>query len=157
MLPVAHLVRKGEISRDQVLNRIEVHIGKVQKELDSAKASGDSRNRCLYPLQTLKKQVETQESIAHINQALQDAIDAADEAFDKIEAASKAIPKPKPVSPVTPPGGTTPKGGGGDGEGDNKGTGEPEPPVYVKKRTIVKAAQLAPEGLSESQADIDAY
>jgi hypothetical protein len=145
--------------RAHVLKRIDVHIARIEKELDRVYAASDLRNQCLYPLQKLKHQVEKQDSIAHINQALDDARDALDEAFEKIEAASKAKPKPKPVGPVTPPGPTPPKGGGGGGGGeyDNKGTGEPTPPVYVKKRTIVEAARLASGDFLETQEDIDAY
>jgi hypothetical protein len=152
-LPKVHdQANTGLISkrRDHVLTRIDAHIAKIEKELDRVQASSDLRNQCLYSLQTLKQQVAKHESIAHINQAWDDARDAVDEAFDKIEAASKAKPNPKPVGPT--------KGNGGDGEDQGgKGTGEPEPPVYVKKRTIVKAAQLAPEGFLETQSDIDAY
>jgi hypothetical protein len=117
--------------RDHVLQRIDAHIAKVEAELDAAQASNDLRNQCLYPLQSLKRQVETQTSIAHINQAQQNAIDAADEAIDKIEAASKANEHP--------------------------GIGDKEPPVHVKKRCIVQAAQLAPKGFLETQEDVDAY
>jgi len=35
--------------------------------------------------------------------------------------------------------------------------GDKEPPVYVKKRRIVQAAKLAPDGFLETQADVDAY
>ncbi len=114
--------------RDHVLQRIEAHISKIEAELDAAKASNDLRNDCLYPLQTLKRQVENQTSIAHINQAQQSAVEAEDEAIDKIEAASK-----------------------------EKHIGEKEPPVYVKKPRIVQAARLAPHALLETQADIEAY
>ena len=57
--------------RDHVLQRIDAHIAKVEAELDAAQASNELRNQCLYPLQTLKRQVEAQTSIAHINQAQQ--------------------------------------------------------------------------------------
>ena len=103
----------------------------IEAELDAAQASKDLRNRCLYPLQTLKRQIEKQASIAHINQAQQNAIEVADEAFDKIEAASK--PKETP------------------------GVGEKKPPVYVKKRRVVQAARLAPRGFLETQIDVDDY
>jgi hypothetical protein len=91
-------------------------------------ASNELRNQCLYPLQTLKRQIEAQTSIAHINQAQQSAVGAADEAIDKMEAASK-----------------------------EKDIGEKKPPVYVKKRRIVQAARLAPKALLETQADVDGY
>ncbi|MCP5407916.1 MAG: BREX system P-loop protein BrxC [Chromatiaceae bacterium] len=118
--------------RNHVLQRIDAHIARVNAELDTAQAQADLRNQCLHPLQSLKRQVETQVSIAHINQALQSAVEAADEAFDKIQAASK--PKEKPG-----------------------GTGETEPPVYVKKRRVVQAAQLVTKSFLETQADVDDY
>ena len=118
--------------RNHVLQRIDAHIAKVEAELDTAQAQADLRNQCLHPLQSLKRQVETQVSIAHINQALQSAVEAADEAFDKIQAASKPRKKPS-------------------------GTGETEPPVYVKKRRVVQAAQLVTKSFLETQADVDDY
>jgi hypothetical protein len=117
--------------RDHVLQRIDAHIARIEAELDGAQASSDLRNPCLYPLQTLRRQVEAQTSIAHINQAQQSAVEAADEAIDKIEAATK--------------------------ERAEKHIGEKKPPVYVKKRRIVQAALLAPAGFLETQADIDTF
>jgi hypothetical protein len=117
--------------RVHVLQRIDALVAKVEAELDAAQASADLRNQCLYSLQTLKRQVEKQASIAHINQAQQSAIEAADDAFDKIEAASKLKKKPE--------------------------VGESEPPVYVKKRRVVQAARLAPKGFLETQTDVDNY
>lgn len=118
--------------RAQALGDIAQQLAKVQLELDAAKASNDLRNQCLQPLQSLKRQVEAQSSIAHIDQARVTAVDAADDAFQKIEAASTAT--------VTP------------------GVGDDDPPKpYVKPRRIVKAAGLAPKGLLETRDDIDAY
>jgi hypothetical protein len=107
-------------------------IGKVQVELNDVKASGDLRNQCLYPLQELKRTVEAQTGIAHIDQAKQGATDALDEAFEKIEAAARQKQKP-----------------GGISDKDDK--------VYVKPRRVVKVATLAPTGYLETKADIDAY
>ena len=99
--------------------------------MDAAQASDDLRHPGLYPLQTLRRQVEAQTSIAHINQAQQSAEEAADEAIDKIEAATKARAE--------------------------KDIAEKQPPVYVKKRRIIQAARLAPKALLETQADVDGY
>ncbi len=117
--------------RDLVLQRIDAHIARIEAELDGAQASSDLRNQCLHPLHTLRRQVETQASIAHINQALQSAVEAADEAIDKIEAATKKRAE--------------------------KHIAEKKPPIYVKKRRIVQAALLAPAGFLETQADIDTF
>jgi len=122
--------------RGQVLPAVDKQIGKVQIELDAAQADHDLRNQCLYPLQQLKKQVETQTSLAHIDQAAGRALDLADQAFASLEEAVKPPPK-KPgggnVNDVTPP------------------------KPYVKPRRVIKPSALAPEGYLETQADIDAY
>ena len=86
--------------REQVLQDIDAQIGKVQVELDDAQAPAELRSHCLHPLQSLKRQVESQASLAHIDQARQGAIEAADDAFEKIEAAAKQkerLAKPRRV------------------------------------------------------------
>ena len=118
--------------RAQVLQAIDAQLAKVQVELDDAKASADLRNRCLLPLQTLKRQVETQTSMAHIDQAGQAAVDAADEAFAKIEAAANQKNATDTV-------------------------GDKVEQVYVKPRRIVKVSALAPAGYLETQSDVDGY
>ncbi len=116
------------------MQSIQAQLGKVQVELDEAKASTDLRNACLHPLQTLKRQVETQASIAHIDQAGQAAVEAADEAFGKIEAAASQQKS---------------TGTGTVGDKDER--------VYVKPRRVVKVAALAPPGYLETQSDVDGY
>jgi len=117
--------------RAHVLERIAAHIAKVQAELERAKAAPDLSNHCLYPLQNLRQQVETLTSIAHINQAQESAVEAADDAFDRIEAAAKPEEKDE--------------------------VGEKKPRPYVKPRRILKAASLSPKDFLETQADIEAY
>jgi hypothetical protein len=117
--------------RGHVLERIDAHIAKIGTELAAANASADLRNLCLLPLQNLRRQVEEQPSIAHINQAQQSATEAADEAFERIEVAVKPKEQPK--------------------------VGDKERPTYVKKRRIVQPARLAPAGFLETQADVDSY
>jgi len=117
--------------RNRVLQSINAHIAKVEAELETARASAERRNQCLYPLQSLKRQVETQTSIAHINQLQQSAIEAADEVFDSIETAVKRR--------------------------EELGVRDANPPIPVKKRRIVQPARLAPHGFLETQADIEGY
>jgi len=114
--------------REQVRPSIEAQLAKVQVELDAAKAGGDLRNQCLYPLQQLKARIETQTSLAHIAQAATLAVELADEAFSKIEASSKVEPPP----------------------------GVEDKPV-VKPRRLIQAASLVPKPYLETQEDIDAY
>jgi hypothetical protein len=122
--------------RGKVLPDIDTQIAKVQADLDGVKADSDLRNLCLYPLQQLKAQVGAQTSIAHIAQAARQAIELADTALDRIEAAATK-PAPKKA----------------DGVGD-----QPSPkPVYVKPRRRIQAAALAPKELLETPEQVDAY
>jgi hypothetical protein len=116
--------------RKQAIEDIEDQISKVQLELNEAKASGDLSNQCLLPLQSLKRQVESQTSIAHIDQAPGAAVELADDAFRKIEAAVQQTSK----------------------SGVHDDTGK----QYVKRR-VVKAAALAPKNLLATQEDVDGY
>jgi hypothetical protein len=118
----------------KALEEIDLQLGKVQVELDDTKAEGDLRNRCLHPLQQLNARIESQTSIAHIAQAAANAIDLADEAFTKIEAATKAAPQ-KP--------------------GDNVNEKSFKP--YLKPRRVIQAAALTPKPYLETREDIDAY
>jgi hypothetical protein len=118
--------------RTQVLQVIDAQLGKVQVELDEAKTSADLRNRCLLPLQTLRCQVEAQTSMAHLDQTGQAAVDAADEAFAKIEATASQ-------------------------KKDSGNIGDKGEPVYVKPRRVLKVAALAPAGYLETQSDVDGY
>ena len=120
--------------RDRILPEIDKQLAKVQSELDAAQADTTLRNQCLYPLQQLKQQIAAQTSLAHITQAGIRALELADAAFAKIEA---AVPPP-PQQP---------------GDAVNE---KPDQP-YVKPRRVIKPAALAPEGYLETQADIDAY
>ncbi|MBK8638067.1 MAG: BREX system P-loop protein BrxC [Chromatiaceae bacterium] len=119
--------------RDQILPGIDAQLAKIQVELDEAKASGDLRNQCLYPLRQLRGQVESQFSLAHISQAAQQAIDLGDAAFARIEAAGP------PVQPLV------------------HDRDDAPPKATVKPRRVVRAAALAPKTYLETQADVDAY
>jgi hypothetical protein len=116
--------------RAKVLPNIDAQLDKIQVELDDAKAAGELRNQCLYPLQQLKGRVETQTSLAHIDQATSSAVELADAAFEKIEASAKVEPPP--------------------------GVKDAPKPV-VKPRRLIQAASLVPKPYLETQADIDAY
>jgi hypothetical protein len=116
--------------RKQAIEGIEDQISKVQLELNEAKASGDLSNQCLLPLQSLKRQVESQTSIAHTDQAPGAAVELADDAFRKIEAAVQQASK----------------------SGVHDDTGK----QYVQRR-VVKAAALAPKNLLATQEDVDGY
>jgi len=74
--------------REHAVLRIDDHIAKVKEELEAVGASPEFSNKCLSPLQKLKKDVKKQISIAHIFQIQGSARDEADDAIALIEEAT---------------------------------------------------------------------
>ena len=112
-----------------LFERIDDHIAKVTSELDAVEAGADLRNQCLYPLQTLRSQVEMQTSVAHIFQAQEEAREEVDDALVKIEEETKKI-QAEPQGPDKP---------------------------YVKKRRVVKVAPLSTKAYLETQEDVNEF
>ncbi len=81
--------------RAAALAEIDKHVAQVTSELDKAAASPTLRSSCLDPLTKLRSGVESQESIAHITQAAQQAEHLFEAALTKIEEAA-VPPKPEP-------------------------------------------------------------
>ncbi|MBN1546804.1 MAG: hypothetical protein JW902_09110, partial [Syntrophaceae bacterium] len=127
------LIRKG---REKVSVKIPALIEEIKQELDAVSAEGDLYAECLNPLQRLRDQALKQESIAHLNQAEQEAQKAFDRAMEKIE---KFVSKP-PVKPGT------------SGEAPAV-----KPPVAIKPRCIVNAAELAGSAYLETPDDIEKF
>ncbi|HDR14373.1 MAG TPA: BREX system P-loop protein BrxC, partial [Desulfobacteraceae bacterium] len=127
------LIQKG---REKVAVKIPALIEEIKTELDAVSADDDLHAECLNALQKLHDQALKQESIAHLNQAEQEAQKAFDWAMEKIE---KFVSKP-PVKPATA------------GEGPAV-----KPPVAIKPRCIVNAAELAGPNYLETSDDIDKF
>ena len=119
--------------RSETLAKIDQNIAEVTKELAAAQAD-TLRSTCLGPLEKLRKQVERQESVAHITQAEQAAVQAVDAAMSKIEEAAKK----KQAEPQQPTG------------------SDPRKPV-VKPRCVVKPAELVASGYLETTDDVNQF
>ena len=140
-------------------------LDKVNVELDALQASPDQRNRSLLALQTLRKTIARQRSLAHISQMQDEARELADAAIDHLhlladQAAAKAkmaaiepAPKP-PISGSDTPGLTVaePKA-----PVDNTPAAVVAPTVPVKKRRIIDAQLLAGSGYIETQVDVENF
>ena len=137
--------------RDHALERIDGHIKRVKNELDDVGASPDLRNRSLYPIQTIRAQVETQTSIAHIYQLQLAARDAADDAFVMIEDASRQPP------PTPGPGTGKTTGLGDNGEPFGGGTKPLVTKKPPKKRRVVKPTRLITTDYLETKEDVEAF
>lgn len=128
--------------RDHAIEKIDEYIGKVKAELDEVGAALELRNLCLHPIQTIRKGIETEESVAHIFQMQTAARDAADEAFDAIEKAAKTV---------------APTPGGDDGHAPASGS---EPTVQkppTKKRRVVEPSHIVGLPYLETKEDVDAF
>ena len=114
--------------RTKAVAKIDGLISEMTKELDLVRGEGDLRYSCLSPLESLHKQLERINSIAHLTQAEQEAIQIFDEAMGKVEEfVKKAVKKP----------------------------GVEDPPV--KPLCIVKPAALADTTYLETPKDVDRF
>ena len=121
--------------RTEALAKIDEQIAEVSQALAAIPGDAALKAACLRPLETLRGQVETQASLAHIAQAGQEALALADVALTQIEAAqAAAAAKPMATTPTTLP---------------------PAPPV--KPRRIVKPAELVASPYLETIEDVNVF
>jgi hypothetical protein len=131
-------------ARHDALEKLDRHLAAMHAEVEAVKAEAALQTTCLKPLQDLKAQIGRQESVAHINQAVQEAARAFDHAVSQIEdamakkAAAEAEQKKKDQSTATP---TTTK---------------PPAPV-VKKRRLIEPSKIPTKTYLEDQEDIDGF
>ena len=94
--------------RTQALARIDGHLATLTQDIGKAQGDGALRTACLRPLEALRRQVEQEESIAHITQAEAEAVREYDAAIARIEefvrrAAEKPVGKGPAAGTVKPP------------------------------------------------------
>ena len=120
--------------RADALKTIDAQIAEIGKELDAVKADAGLKTACLQPAQDLRKQVEREQSLAHIAQAQAEALNALDSAISRIEVALKAK-TPPPAQP---------------------GKVEAPTPV-VKSRCVIKPADVVTKPYLETSEDVEAF
>lgn len=122
--------------RSEVLAVLDRLTEQVKSELAAAVGDNLLKTACLSPLELLRKQIESQESVAHITQAEQEAHRALDAALTKIEKyALESKPTPKDVK---------------------KGDLEPEKPV-VKPRRVIEPSRLVKATYLETRDEVDGF
>jgi hypothetical protein len=120
--------------RAEALKTADAQIAEIGRELEAVKADAALKTICLQPVQDLRKQVEREQSLAHIAQAQTEAVSALDTAISRIETALKAK-TPPPAHP---------------------GKAEPPAPV-VKARCVIKPAEIVGKSYLETSQDVDAF
>lgn len=126
--------------RNEIIAKIDGHIAKIDKELAEVRGDPALRSACIAPFETLREQVRTQESLAHIAQAENEALTECDLALSRIEEFVRRLT----VQPVPPAGGSP---------------GEPLPPSppAVRKRRIVTPAKIVTTPYLETPEDVDRF
>jgi len=126
--------------REAALATINRHANQMETEVTTAGGDETLKTVCLAPLQSLRKQVERHESVAHITQAEQQAQRVFDDALAKIEEAASQ-PAPQPT----------------DGEPTDDNTVPPPPKPTIKPRRVIEPAKLATQTYLETSEDIDGF
>jgi hypothetical protein len=120
--------------RKEAIEEIDERIRTIEKDVEEAKGDDALRAACLKPLQTLRNQVASVESLAHIAQAKAEALKAFDESVHRIEDfVSKTAEKP----------------------GDS-GAGTGQKPA-IKKQRIIEPARLVKSTYIETQDDVNSF
>jgi hypothetical protein len=122
--------------RSQAVDKIDGYIKTLNADLTAANGDAALRAACLRPLESLRSQVEKQESLPHITQAESEAVKEFDLAESRIEEFLRRI-----VVPVAPTG----------------PSGDPPVPPKVKKQRIVKPADLVVATYLETSGDVDQF
>ncbi len=120
--------------RAEALKAIDAQIAEVGRELEAVTADAGLKTACLQPVQDLRKQVEREQSLAHIAQAQAEALNAVDTAISRIEAALKAMSRP-PAQP---------------------GKAETLAPA-VKSRCVIMPAEFVNKAYLETPEDVEAF
>ena len=122
--------------RQQAIKEIDGHHGKLTKEIAAVNGDATLRVACLKPLETLRQQVEREESIAHITQAEDESVREFDAGIARIEEFSRKTTE-RPAGP-------------------DSGPKVPPPPAFKKPR-VVRPAELLKATYLETQDDVDAF
>jgi hypothetical protein len=123
--------------RTEALAEIDKHVGQVNQELARAAADAKLRSTCSDPFAKLRTTVESQESIAHISQAAQQAEHLFEAALAKIEAAAAAPPEPTP------------------GVVAEEGVDSPRP--TIKPHCTIRPADLVTSTYLETSQDVEQF
>lgn len=135
-------------ARHDALEKLDQHLAAMEVEVEAVQADSTLKASCLKPLQDLQAQIRQQESIAHINQAMQEAERTFDHAIGQIEEAVARKAGSEQNNSIE--------------EQDNQGAyGDPgsetTPTPTVKKRRLIEPSKIATQTYLESQEDIDGF
>lgn len=127
------------MERRQLAGRqLEKHIAALNRDLDAAQPDAAFRATCLQPLETLRRQIEAQESLAHLSQAETEALKAYDAAVQRIEEFTRQAAE---IAVVT--------------EASAGETVAPKP--ALKKQRVVKPADLVKAAYLETPEEVQAF
>ncbi len=114
--------------REQVCKTIDGHLKTLTNDLDAVQVDASLRMTCLQPLEQIRRQVETEESLAHLSQFAAEALKSYDAGVQRIEA----VVRPAIMEPATP---------------------QPA----LKKQRIVEPAKLTKAAYLETKEDVQNF
>jgi hypothetical protein len=120
--------------RQRAAVQIDKHLATLQQDLNTAKGDASLQAACLRPLETLRRQVDEQESLAHLAQAEAEALREFDNAVLRMQEYLADYVKRSDAKPT------------------EKGNG----PV-VKKQRIIEPAKLAKAAYIETLDEVNAF
>ena len=113
--------------RSQALVKVDQHIATLVKDIAAAEGDASLRTACLRPLESLREQVQREESLAHITQAEGEAVKEFDGAVGRIE------------------------------ESRQKAAGSGQNNPVIKKQRVVSPAGLVKTAYLETADDVNSF
>jgi hypothetical protein len=127
--------------RAQAIAKIDGVIATLTKDVAAAKGEASLRSDCLKPLEALREQVQTEESLAHITQAESEAVKEFDVAVGRIEeSVQRAAGR-----------------GQSSGQSGQSVVAEDGPKPTLKSRRVVKPVELVSQAYLETQGQVDEF
>lgn len=127
--------------RAQAVAKIDSHLATLNKDIADAQGDANLQAACIKPLESLKEQVQKQESLAHITQAETEAVNEFDAATTRIEQFSKTAGE-KSGTPI--PAGCI-------------AVAEKAPRPSVKPRRVIKPAEFVKATYLETSDDVNGF
>ena len=124
--------------KTQAIAKIDAVVATLNKDVAAAQGDAHLHAACIKPLESLREQVEKQQSLAHITQAEGEAVKEFDLGVGRIEDFLRKLAELK-----------KPKD-------DGSGKVTPPPPV-VKKQRVVKPADIVKTTYLETSEDVNGF
>lgn len=138
-------------ARQKATAKLDQYLATLTSDLTVAGGDEQLRKACLSPIESLRRRIQSEESLPHITQAATEALKEYDAAGDRIQRAVEYAKKSGAKHCELA------KEGDHNGEGDLQAVVEMLPQPVLKPKCIIRPAELVTAPYLESDADVESF